>query len=86
MKKKEMHFRIEADPVEKLGNYVRCLPGFGDKIPIAIYRQYIGSRFLTDKDGYAYACKGDKITLEVFQEKDIDDLPTDATHVLWMNK
>ena len=89
MKKKEIQLRIEPDLVENLGKYIRCLPGFGDKIPIAVFKQYVKEGFVNDEDGYGYACKGDMITSEHYESSeiyDVDDFPTDATHVVWMNK
>ena len=65
--------------------YNRPLPGYGDLMTVAEYRENVESGCLMDYDGHGHPVKDNMLAIH-FISPDFDNIPADATHILWFNR
>jgi hypothetical protein len=78
-------FSFAPEPPSNAVTYNRALPGYGEKMPIDVWKQYVEDGYYMDIDGFAYACKEDMLSNRTYTPSQAAQLPLDATHVLWLN-
>lgn len=66
--------------------YNKELPDYGDLIPVKEWIECCESGMFIDYDGSGYPVKDGKMNNDLIRPSRYKELPSDATHVLWMNK
>ena len=73
-----------------VGNYTRSLiiDDYSDLMTVKEYLICITTGMFTDYDGYGYAVKDCHIdeSKSIFPSSGIDNIPNDATHIIWFNR
>lgn len=82
-------FRImEANSHRQVdGGYVFSLPKNGHQMSVAEFKECVTGRLFLDYDGHAIPVKGDKCDQrQIIRPSNVDDIPADATSVIWFNR
>lgn len=72
-----------------VGNYTRSIVNsYGELMTVKEYLINIAMGAFTDYDGYGYAVKDCHIdeSKSIFPSSGIDNIPNDATHIIWFNR
>ena len=69
-----------------VGNYLQELPNFGDLMTVEEFKRRVESKFFIDYDGFGQAVKEGKVDPVLIYPSQVDEIPEDATHIMWYNK
>ena len=66
--------------------YNKDLPSYGDLITVGEFLVDVRERNFTDWDGSGHPVKNGKMAaIDIYPSK-VNDIPADATHIIWFNK
>jgi len=66
--------------------YTENLPAYGDLMTVANWLEFVNSGDFSDYDGVGHPVKDGKMCKTRIYPSIADQLPEDATHVLWFNR
>lgn len=67
--------------------YVDPLPDYGDVFPLDEFVEMVESGFFIDYDGHGYPVKNNLVNNDIIvKPSKIDEIPKDATHIIWFNR
>ena len=55
-------------------------------MPIEEWKKYVQLGYFIDYDGYGSLVNKNKVCKTSFYPSDIDELPKEATHIIWYNR
>lgn len=70
----------------KTGIYTEPLPNYGDLITVKDWLQSVANNYFIDYDGSGHPVKDGKMSKQNIYPSIADELPEDATHVMWFNR
>lgn len=55
-------------------------------MPISEWKNLVETGFFIDYDGHGSLVSGDKVCETVFRPSDVNNIPPEATHIIWYNR
>jgi hypothetical protein len=68
-------------------SYTEPVPEHGDVMPVEDFRHAVRHGLFIDYDGYGYPARDGRCDESVcVLPSKVNDIPTDATHIVWFNR
>lgn len=77
---------VRNDTPEPQPGYEEPIPEYGHVMTMEEFRESVRLGMFIDYDGSGYPAKDGKMMRKYIRPSDLDQIPEDATHVVWFNK